>query len=65
MGVHGPKAYAYGKVVKDERDRTAIPSGYTILGPDTIKTLMGKYGVATDAALLAAMGIDDGITATP
>ena len=61
-GVNGPKSHAYGRVKCNTTDKVAIPSSYTILGPNTIETLQAKYKVATDAALLVAMDITDGIT---
>lgn len=64
-GVHGPKQKAYGKVKKDKKDVTAIPSGYTILGPDMLDTLCVQYEVTSDNELLTAMDVEDGITETP
>ena len=61
-GVHGPGAYAYSKPEIDARDKTAIPSGYTILGPDMIKKLKVVLGVTTVADFLEALDIEDGIT---
>ena len=62
VGVQGLGAYAYSKLTVDAKDKTALPRGYTILGPDTIKTLMDKWKVVTVADLLAAMDIENGIT---